>query len=251
MSGAAEAMQTGIPEKPAPTCYVPTEADKATLSKHFDAVHRLEIARRWYWWLSSLGGWGVAAGFALLAFMAMLTVHDRPVPRDRIYVGFTNASGTYQAPKPQEDWTPSEREIALTNSIIAYVRARQSYTWESANFNYHVVSPMSQSGPASEQQRYQDFILGNSPEKPEAKLGKNGSAWIEDIHVFDRGPSAREVRFVQHTRMPSGALVDENMLAIVTFDDNPNIPMDIRQQFDPAGIVITKYDIARAPGGTR
>jgi type IV secretory pathway component VirB8 len=209
----------------------------------FRAVHGFERDRRRMAFVTGFGGWILSAFLAVLLALAILLVLHRPVPHDRLLVTVLHDDGTYTPPQPIEQAGETEQELAVRNVMFNYVVARESYTWEAIQHDYDVVSALS--APA-EQARYQGFILGKDPERPTAKYGKAGDVAVSNVHIFRVAPNAMEAHFVRTVRQEHGdAVTKERMIARITYVPSDAIPATVLQQYDPAGILITKYDAAK------
>lgn len=232
-----------IDSPPPPAGFVPRGDQLRLRDDAFHAVHDFERDRRRMAFVTGFGGWMLSAFLAVLLALAMLLVLHRPVPHDRLLVTVLHDDGTYTPPQPIERADETEHELAVRNAMFNYVVARESYTWEAIQHNYDVASALS--APA-EQARYQGFILGKNPERPTAQYGKTGDVAISNVHIFRVAPNAMEAHFVRTIRQEHGDVVTkERMIARITYAPSDAIPATILQQYDPAGILITKYDVAK------
>jgi type IV secretion system protein VirB8 len=230
-------------ETPPAAGFVARGADLKEREVAFRAVHSLEHDRRRMAFLTGFGGWIVSCVLAVLLALAILLVLHRPVPHDRLLVTVLHDDGTYTPPEPISEAPPAEHELAVKNVMFNYVVARESYTWEAIQHDYDEVSALS---APDEQARYQAFILGSDPERPTVKYGKAGDVSVSNVHVFRVAPNAMEVHFVRTERMEHGeASSRERMIARITYAPSQAIPVTVLQQYDPAGILITKYDVVR------
>ena len=228
---------------PPPAGFVPRGDQLRLREDAFHAVHAFERDRRRMAFVTGFGGWILSAFLAVLLALAILLVLHRPVPHDRLLVTVLHDDGTYTPPQPIEQTGETEHEFAVRNVMFNYVIARESYTWEAIQHDYDVVSALS--APA-EQARYQGFILGKDPERPTAIYGKTGDVAISNVHIFRVAPNAMEVHFLRTIRPEHGdAVTKERMIARITYTPSDAIPAIILQQDDPAGILITKYDVAK------
>ena len=207
----------------------------------FRAAWSFERERRWMAFLTGFGGWIVAAVLAILLALSLLLVLRRPVPHQKLLVAVLHGDGTYSAPVPVNDLSPAQQALLLKNTVWRYVVARESYTWEAVQHDYDVVSALS-AGPL--QARYQKFMLDAS-RRPTAAFGKRGDVSISDVHIFRVAPNAMEADFLRTVRQPDASVKREHMIARVTYAPSGKIPITVRQQYDPAGILITNYDVAR------
>ena len=232
-----------IGSPPPPAGFVPREGHLQQRDQAFRAVHEFERDRRRMAFVTGFGGWILSAFLAVLLALAILLVLHRPVPHDRLLVTVLHDDGTYTPPQPIAQTGETEHELAVRNAMFNYVVARESYTWEAIQHDYDVVSALS--APA-EQARYQGFILGKDPERPTALYGKTGDVAVSNVHIFRVAPNAMEVHFLRTIRQKHGdAVTKERMIARITYAPSDAIPTTILQQYDPAGILITKYDVAK------
>ena len=224
-----------------PAGFVPRGAGLDLREAAFRAAESFERERRWMAFLTGFGGWIVAAVLAVLLALSLLLVLRRPVPHQKLLIAVLHGDGTYSAPVPVNDLSPSQQALLLKNTIWRYVVARESYTWEAVQHDYDVVSALS-AGPL--QARYQKFMLDAS-KRPTAVFGKRGDVSISDVHIFRVAPNAMEVGFPADGPAARCSREAGAMIARVTYAPSGKIPITVRQQYDPAGILITKYDVAR------
>ena len=238
-----DAVDSIIGSAPPPAGFVPRGDQLHRREDAFRAVHGFERDRRYMAFVTGFGGWILSAFLAVLLALAILLVLHRPVPHDRLLVTVLHDDGTYTPPQPIERADETEHELAVRNVMFNYVVARESYTWEAIQHDYDVVSALS---AAAEQARYQGFILGKDPERPTAKYGKAGDVAISNVHIFRVAPNAMEVHFVRTIRQEHvDTATTERMIARITYAPSDAIPATILQQYDPASILITKYDVAK------
>jgi len=227
--------------RPPAAGFVPRGEEVDQREAAFRAAWSFERERRWMAFLTGFGGWIVAAVLAVLLGLSLLLVLRRPVPHQKLLIAVLHGDGTYSAPVPVGDLSRSQQELLLKNTMWRYVAARESYTWEAVQHYYEVVSALS---AAPVQAGYQKFML-DAPDRPTAAYGKRGDVAVSDVHVFPVAPNAMEVDFLRTVRLPDAPVKREPMIARITFAPSGKIPIAVRQQYDPAGILVTKYDVAR------
>ena len=221
--------------------FVPRGADVDLRDAVFRAARSFERERRWMALATGVGGWIVAAVLAVLLALSELTVLRRPVPHQKLLVAILHSDGTYSAPVPVSNLSSSQQEILLKNTMWRYVVARESYTWEAVQHYYDIVSHLS---APRVQVAYQHFML-ESPDRPTSLYGEQGDASISNVHVFRVAPNAMEVDFIRTTQQPDSPIETDPMIARITYVPSRKIPITVLQQYDPAGVLITKYDVAR------
>lgn len=193
------------------------------------------------------GGWAVAAFMTVVATASLAVMAVRPVPQDRLAISLLRADGM-SVPMLRQDMPQSMRETLLTYSLINYVRARESYSWGGEGAQWRQASAMS---APEEQRRYQAFMKGGD-KRPEVLYGRGNSAGTaEALNVTIRADlsasNAATAYFTLRVTMPDKPPVDVPMTAQMTWMDAEQaaLPIEIQQEYDPAGIAMTHYASGR------
>ena len=233
----------------------PKQDEAAHLAKRNEAVRQMNEAmaaarsfereRRTRRAVTIGGGWIVAAMFAGIAIASLGVMWNRPVPRDRFLVSILHDDGSYDAPIIREDLPVSRREMLFRHSVIQYVLARENYTYQGVNANYRLVSAMS---TPKERDRYQAVMTdARNPANPAVMYGDGPNSATVDVTGIQ-----------VHADPASAYAVDAVLLVKIIAPNKPErtirktarmtwvsaeaeIPADIQQRYDPAGIAFDAY----------
>ena len=219
------------------------------------ATRELERERRIRRLVTVSGGWIAAGIMGAVAVTCLGVMVVRPVPRDLVYVAMLHDDGTYDAPVVREDLPQSRRDMLFRHTVIQYVQARENYSWEGVNANYRRASAMS---TPAERDRYQTVMRSpHNPENPAVLYGDGLNAGIADVvaiqvKVDPAAPNAVDAVFLLKVSAPNQAPRTVRKTARMTWmpaDDR--IPLEVQQQFDPAGIAFSNYVSTPDPDAAR
>jgi len=219
------------------------------------ATRGLERERRVRRLVTVSGGWVFGGLMTAVAVTCLAVMVVRPVPRDLVYVAVLHDDGTYDAPIVREDLPQSRRDILFRHTVIQYVYARENYSWEGVNANYRRASAMS---TPAERDRYQTVMRNpRNPDNPAVLYGDGLNAGIADVVAIQvkadpATPNAVDAVFLLKISAPNQAARTIRKTARMTWmpaDDR--IPIDMQQQFDPAGIAFSNYVSTPDPDAAR
>lgn len=219
------------------------------------ATRGLERERRIRRLVTVSGGWIAAAVMGAVAVTCLGVMVVRPVPRDLVYVAVLHDDGTYDAPIVREDLPQSRRDVLFRHTVIQYVYARENYSWEGVNANYRRASAMS---TPAERDRYQTVMRNaRNPENPAVLYGDGLNAGIADVVAIQvkadpASPNAVDAVFWLKISAPNQAPRTIRKTARMTWmPAEDRIPIEVQQQFDPAGIAFSNYVSTPDPDAAR
>ncbi|WFU92137.1 type IV secretion system protein VirB8 (plasmid) [Rhizobium sp. CC1099] len=133
---------------------------------------------------------------------------------------------------------PATQEQAVVNaSLWQYVRLRESYTADTAQYAYDLVSSFS--APAVRQD-YQDFFNYPNPESPQVAIGKRGRLEVEHIASNDITPGVQQIRYKRTLVLEGQTPVASTWTATVRYEKVTNLPGRSRLT-NPGGLLVTSY----------
>ncbi|WP_085026244.1 type IV secretion system protein VirB8 [Ensifer aridi] len=133
---------------------------------------------------------------------------------------------------------PATQEQAVVNaSLWQYVRLRESYTADTAQYAYDLVSSFS--APAVRQD-YQDFFNYPNPDSPQVAIGKGGRLEVEHIASNDITPGVQQIRYKRTLFLEGHTPVASTWTATVRYEKVTTLPGRSRLT-NPGGLLVTSY----------
>ncbi|MBY3178779.1 type IV secretion system protein VirB8 [Rhizobium leguminosarum] len=147
---------------------------------------------------------------------------------------------------------PATQEQAIINaSLWQYVRLREGYTADTAQYAYDLVSSFSAS---SVRQEYQQFFNYPSPSSPQVTIGKRGRLDVEHISSNDIAPGVQQIRYRRTLILDGQMSTVSTWTATVRYENVTSLPGQSRLT-NPAGLIVTSYraseDTVSNAGGTQ
>ncbi|MBP2238886.1 type IV secretion system protein VirB8 [Sinorhizobium kostiense] len=134
---------------------------------------------------------------------------------------------------------PATQEEAVVNaSLWQYVRLRESYTADTAQYAYDLVSSFS--APAVRQE-YQEFFNYPNPESPQVVIGKRGRLEVEHIASNDITPGVQQIRYKRTLVLEGQMPVVSTWTATVRYEKVTSLPGRSRLT-NPGGLLVTSYE---------
>ncbi|MCZ4093206.1 type IV secretion system protein VirB8 [Sinorhizobium psoraleae] len=134
---------------------------------------------------------------------------------------------------------PATQEEAVVNaSLWQYVRQRESYTADTAQYAYDLVSGFS--APAVRQE-YQEFFNYPNPESPQVVIGKRGRLDVEHIASSDISPGVQQIRYKRTLLLEGQMPVVSTWTATVRYEKVTSLPGRSRLT-NPGGLLVTSYE---------
>ncbi len=197
-------------------------------------------------------GLGVVAGVMLVSNLALSSGIREMLPLIRLVPVFywVQTDGTVDAVSNNISLLPhTQSEAVIKSAVYQYVKAREGYSYASAQDAYDLVRAMSTEHVNAIYQ--QGFALSN-PDSPQKTIGRNGQINIEKIgdpfFVRDRVVRQRYRRVVEmyDADRPNSLIckppVCTTWTATAEVDLIDALPADARL-LNPKGIVVTRYQV--------
>ena len=134
----------------------------------------------------------------------------------------------------------SQNEAVIRAALWEYVRLREGYTYDTAQYNYDVISGMS---APSAKTTYQSWFNYPNSASPQVVVGKNGNITIAPVSVAMLSPHVAQVRFARTVAMNGAKPVTTNWTATLAFDQVDTLRSKDRLA-NPGGMIITNYQSA-------
>jgi type IV secretion system protein VirB8 len=208
------------------------------LAEHFKEVEsfhsqrersRKRISRTLY----VVTGIALCACFAQAWTIAVLLPLARIVP---VYL-WVRPDGTIDNSVSMSQLPPTQSKAVVNASLWEYVRLREGYSHDTAQYQYDVVS--SYSSPSILTQ-YQNWFNYPNTESPQVIIGKRGVITVTHISSSDIAPALQQIRFTRTITMDGKKPVVSTMTATIGYATVHNLPAGARLA-NPGGVLVTSY----------
>jgi len=133
---------------------------------------------------------------------------------------------------------PATQDQAVIRAALwQYVRLREGYSYDTAQYNYDVVSGMS--APAA-RTNYQSWFNYPNPASPQVTIGKAGNITVAPISVAMLAPHVAQVRFSRTVQISTAKPEVKSWTATLTFQQIDTLNGKDRLA-NPGGLLVTDY----------
>ena len=132
---------------------------------------------------------------------------------------------------------PSEDKAVVQAALWQYVRMREGYSYDTAQYGYDVISGMSS---PTVRQNYQSWFNYPNPVSPQVTVGKNGNITINPISVAMLSAHVAQVRFSRTIQIGTNQPATTTWTATLEFQQVDVLSVKERLA-NPAGVVVTNY----------
>jgi type IV secretion system protein VirB8 len=133
---------------------------------------------------------------------------------------------------------PHHLDEAVTRAALwQYVELRESYSYETNQYRYDVVSAMSD---AVTRTQFQQYFNAPNPQSPQNVIGRTGTVTVEPITVAMIAPEVAQIRFQRSFVAGTNAPVVTTWTATLQFEQVDTLPAKDRLT-NPGGIIVTNY----------
>jgi type IV secretion system protein VirB8 len=181
----------------------------------------------------------VITGIALLGNLAQAWTIAALVPLARIvpvYFWVRN-DGTIDSSVSTSQLPPTQSAAVVNAALWQYVRLREGYAYDTAQYAYDVVSAFSAPTVA---EQYQKWFNYPNPESPQVTIGNRGTITISHISSYDIGPSLQQIRFERVVTIAGHTPIVTTMTATIGYTMAGKLPANTRLD-DPGGVLVTSY----------
>ena len=133
-------------------------------------------------------------------------------------------------------WSPAT-STCIRAALWQYVRLREGYSYDTAQYNYDVVSGMS--APTAKT-NYQSWFNYPNPASPQVTIGKVGNITVAPISVAMLGSHVAQVRFSRMVQISTTKPEVKTWTATLTFQQIDNLNGKDRLA-NPGGLLFTDY----------
>ena len=213
---------------------------KDELKEYFERSRRWEQdelrsalrSKRLAWIVATIASIGIIVSVGAVAALAPLKSVEP------FLVRVDNANGIVDTIASLKD-APVTLDDAMSRYFVAkYVRARESYSPDTAKFNYDVVSNMS-TGPV--QETYADWVSGNNPNSPQRTYGADAKVSVDITSVQLVRPGLASVRYQQAIEHEQNRTT-KRFIATVVYQFIPDADLSIQQRLiNPVAFAVSEY----------
>lgn len=185
----------------------------------------------------------VAVGIMALANLGLAWTVASLLPLTKLVPVYLliRPDGTIDSSVSLSSLPASQNEAVIRAALWEYVRLREGYAYDTAQYNYDVISGMS---APSVKTAYQSWFNYPNSASPQVVVGRNGNVTIAPVSVAMLGPHVAQVRFAKTLAMNGSKPVTTNWTATLAFDQVDTLrPKD--RLANPGGIIVTNYQSAQ------
>jgi len=132
---------------------------------------------------------------------------------------------------------PSEDKAVIQAALWQYVRLREGYSYDTAQYGYDVISGMSS---PTVRQNYQSWFNYPNPVSPQVTVGKSGNITISPISVAMLSAHVAQVRFSRTVQIGTNTPATTTWTATLEFQQ-VDVLNGKQRLANPAGVVVTNY----------
>lgn len=196
-------------------------------TKRAKSAHKLSRMALGVAIIATLGN--VAQGFAIATIVPM----EKLVP---VFL-WVREDGTVDS-ETSISKLPATQEQAVINSVIwQYVRLREGYTFDTAQYAYDLVSALSN---ATVRQEYQQYFNYPNPGSPQVTIGKRGRLQVEHISSNEITAGVQQIRYKRTLSIEGQQPVANTWTATIRYEKENVLPAKERLD-NPAGLIISAY----------
>ena len=184
----------------------------------------------------------IAAGVMALANLGLAWTVASLLPLTKLVPVYLliRPDGTIDSSVSLSSLPASQNEAVIRAALWEYVRLREGYAYDTAQYNYDVISGMS---APTVKTAYQSWFNYPNSASPQVVVGKNGNITVAPVSVAMLSPHVAQVRFARTLGMNGSKPVTTTWTATLAFDQVDTLRSRDRLA-NPGGIIITNYQSA-------
>jgi type IV secretion system protein VirB8 len=173
------------------------------------------------------------ANIALAWAVASMLPLTRLVP---VYL-LVRQDGTIDSSASLSALPASQNQAVIRAALWQYVRLREGYSYDTAQYNYDVVSGMS--APTAKT-NYQSWFNYPNPASPQVIIGKAGDITVSPISVAMLGAHVAQIRFSRMVQISTSKPEIKTWTATLTFQQADTLTGKDRLA-NPGGLIVIDY----------
>ena len=215
--------------------------DRAGLSEHYKQVEsfqrdRAKAARRTSKVLAAVAGIAIVANLGQAWTIASLLPLTKIVP---VYL-WARPDGTVDSSVALSRLPATQSQAVVTAALWEYVRLREGYSYDTAQYGYDAVSGMSADAPRTQ---YQGWFNYPNAASPQVTVGKKGVIEIQHISSANLSTNVQQIRYRRILTIIGQPPVVTTWTATLQFETVATLPIALRLR-NPGGVIVTSYQAA-------
>jgi len=215
--------------------------DRTRLSEYYKQVEsfqheRAVAARRTSTILAAVAGIAIVANLGQAWTIASLLPLTKIVP---VYL-WVRPDGTVDNAVALSRLPATESQAVVTAALWEYVRLREGYSYDTAQYGYDAVSGMSADAPRTQ---YQSWFNYPNAQSPQITVGKKGTVEIEHIASANISENVQQVQYRRVLTITGQQPIVTTWTATLQFETVAALPAALRLK-NPGGVIVTSYQAA-------
>ena len=216
--------------------------DRAGLREHYKQVEsfqreRVKSARRTTMVLAAVAGIAIVANLGQAWTIASLLPLTKIVP---VYL-WARPDGTIDSSVALSRLPATQSQAVVTASLWEYVRLREGYSYDTAQYGYDAVSGMSADAPRTQ---YQGWFNYPNAVSPQVTVGKKGVVEIQHISSANIAANVQQIRYRRVLNIVGQQPIVTTWTATLQFETIATLPIALRLR-NPGGVIVTSYQAAQ------
>ena len=215
--------------------------DRAGLSEHYKQVEsfqrgRAKAARRTSKVLGAVAGIAIVANLGQAWTIASLLPLTKIVP---VYL-WARPDGTVDSSVALSRLPATQSQAVVTATLWEYVRLREGYSYDTAQYGYDAVSGMSADAPRTQ---YQGWFNYPNASSPQVTIGKKGVIEIQHISSANLSTNVQQIRYRRILTILGQPPMVTTWTATLRFETVATLPIALRLR-NPGGVIVGSYQAA-------
>jgi len=215
--------------------------DRTNLADHYKQVEsfqreRAKAARNTSKIVSIVAGIAIIGNCAQAWTIASLLPLAKLVP---VYL-WTRPDGTIDSSVALSRLPATQSQAVIIAALWEYVRLREGYSYDTAQYGYDAVSGMSADAVRVQ---YQSWFNYPSPASPQVMVAKKGEIDIEHISSANIAAYVQQVRYRRILSITGQQPVTTTWTATLQFETAGAMSIALRLQ-NPGGVIVASYQAA-------
>jgi type IV secretion system protein VirB8 len=185
---------------------------------------------------------GVVAGIAILANLGQAWTIALLLPLTKVVPVFlwVRPDGTVDSSVALSRLPATQSQAVVTAALWEYVRLREGYSYDTAQYGYDAISGMSADTPRTQ---YQGWFNYPNPQSPQVTVGKKGTIEIQHISSSNIAPTVQQIRYRRVLTLIGQQPIVTTWTATLQYETVASLPIALRLR-NPGGVIVTSYQSA-------